>query len=375
MKKLSGRPSNISNVLLGKITHKPINWFNRKDYILVVENEKVSTKGYAATLFKQRIEHLHNEPIISEVSDLEQLNNGDVAMIGENGVINIVYEKNSPHNALMLTERCNCSCIMCPQPSIVKETSKTPLNLKLISLMNKNTSLLGLTGGEPTLLGNDLLKIILACKKRLPKTELSLLTNGILLANPDFVEKIVSINHPKLVFEIPLYSDTDTEHDRIIGAKGFYKTIKGLYNLAQHKQMVGLRMVMHGLTCQRLPQFAEFIYRNFPFVIHVAFMQMETIGLAQNNLENLWVDPYDYNNSLEKAVLFLNRRQINVSIYNAQLCVLPKSLWKFSRKSISPWKNIYLDECNKCDFKEQCGGFFASSADWHSAHIKAIKRS
>jgi len=65
---------------------------------------------------------------------------------------------------------------------------------------------------------------------------------------------------------------------------------------------------------------------------------------------------------------------MNVSIYNAQLCVLPKTLWKYARKSISSWKNIYLNECSLCDYREECGGLFASSLDKHSKYIKPLKK-
>lgn len=52
-------------------------------------------------------------------------------------------------------------------------------------------------------------------------------------------------------------------------------------------------------------------------------MQMETTGLAKENFEELWIDPYDYNRELREAVLLLADRGMKPYIYNAQLCVLP----------------------------------------------------
>jgi len=63
---------------------------------------------------------------------------------------------------------------------------------------------------------------------------------------------------------------------------------------------------------------------------------------------------------------------MNVSIYNHQLCVLDESLWAFTRKSVSDWKNIYMKECESCDLRDECGGFFASAIVKHSAHIRSI---
>ena len=75
---------------------------------------------------------------------------------------------------------------------------------------------------------------------------------------------------------------------------------------------------------------------------------------------------------LNEAVEFLALRQMNVSVYNHQLCVIPKTLWPYSRKSISTWKNIYLTECEQCQKKEFCGGFFESSTEIHSKYIQPL---
>jgi len=372
MKKYHTTPSNISALLLGKITRKPI-WIRRERYILITDKRDIPC-GYAAIIAKNVPKNQRRIPILYNLEGVEHLNDGDIISIDPDGNVNVLYELNSPHNTLMTTERCNYSCIMCPQPKVANEDDKTHLNLKLISLMNRQTQSLGITGGEPTLIGDKLLDIISACKQKLPRTALTLLTNGMRFEDKEYARKISLIRHPDLVIDIPLYADTDTEHDAIIGAKGFYKTIKGLYNLALFEQKTGIRIVIHKMTYKRLPQLAEFIYRNFPFVFHVAFMQMETTGLASKNIDQLWIDPYDYNDQLKRAVDFLFNRNMNVSIYNAQLCVIPESLWRFTRKSISAWKNIYFEQCVQCFHRAECGGFFESSAEKHSEHIKPMKQ-
>lgn len=102
-------------------------------------------------------------------------------------------------------------------------------------------------------------------------------------------------------------------------------------------------------------------------------MGLENIGYAPRNMKSLWIDPVDYQNELQSAVEFLALRGMKVSIYNHQLCVLHKTLWKFSRKSISDWKNIYLDKCEGCTVRENCGGFFQWANKLHSTHIHPIQ--
>ncbi|GHT06547.1 His-Xaa-Ser system radical SAM maturase HxsC [Bacteroidia bacterium] len=368
MKRLFGTPQNINAEILGKVTCNRKHIFSKNDYVYVTKEATDIPQGYLAILASGLLPDT-KQPTVTNVQQLSELSEGDVVLINTDGSINVLYEINSSHNAIMATERCNHRCIMCPQPPIVHENDKTEFNLKLISLFDKNTQNIGITGGEPTLIGDNLFVMIEHIKKILPKSSISLLSNGVKFADYQYAQKLALINHCNLQIDIPIFSDIDTEHNRIVGAKTFYKTIEGLYNLALFRQRIGLRIVVHKQTYKRLPQLAEFIYRNFPFVYHVAFMQMETIGLASQNIDELWIDPYDYNAELEEAVLNLARRNMNVY---AQLCVLPNSLREYARQSISDWKNIYLPECANCELKNECAGFFAVAENLHSSHIEPI---
>jgi sulfatase maturation enzyme AslB (radical SAM superfamily) len=73
----------------------------------------------------------------------------------------------------------------------------------------------------------------------------------------------------------------------IVRVKSFYKTIAGIYNLAKFNFKIGIRIVVHKMNYDRLSQLSEYIYSNFPFVYHVAFVQMEPIGYAYDNLNDL----------------------------------------------------------------------------------------
>lgn len=102
-------------------------------------------------------------------------------------------------------------------------------------------------------------------------------------------------------------------------------------------------------------------------------MQMESIGLAKENFDKLWIDPYDYNEELREAVLLLANRGMKPYIYNSQLCILPEDIRCYAKQSISDWKDIYIDECAECVQKGQCAGFFEANRQLHSSHIKKIE--
>lgn len=372
MKQIYGKAHNISEDVIGRITFGKRNPFTRSNDILVCDNATTSAFGYRATITTNPIISDNGKPYII-VDDIDGFHEGDVVILNKKGEIIFVYEISSCHNAIMATERCNHHCIMCPQPPILQEKDKTPFNTKLISLMNKNTQEIGITGGEPTLIGDNLFVLINHIKTKLPNTAISILSNGVKFADKEYAMKLAKCHHHDLQIDIPLFSDIAEEHNHIVGAKTFYKTVQGLYNLALFRQRIGLRIVIHKQTYKRLPQFADFIYHNFPFVSQVAFMQMETTGLAKVNFDKLWIDPYDYNEQLREAVLLLANRGMKPYIYNAQLCILPEDIRCYAQQSISDWKDIYIPECDGCALRGQCAGFFESNRNFHSLHIHKIE--
>jgi len=371
MKQLKGKAYNLNEVIIGKITSKNDLFATKKDLIYVTNNGDFPN-GYLAVITSNKDINKGTSRYIENVENIFELHDNDIVTVDPDGKISIVYDINSKHNAIFITERCNSNCIMCPQPPVKQEEDKLNLNLKYISLIDKNAKSIGITGGEPTLIGEKLFDILNAIYNRIPKASINLLSNGIKFENYEYAKRFAQAVKQEIVVDIPLYSDIDTIHNSIVRTNSFYKTIKGMYNLAKFNIKIGIRVVIHKMNYDRLPELSEFIYSNFPFVYHVAFMQMEPMGYAKDNLTDLWIDPVDYNKELEEAVINLHYRDMQVSIYNTQLCLLPEKLRRFAVQSISDWKNIYIDECNNCSKKQECPGFFASSKTVHSKHIKSF---
>ena len=371
MKQVSTLYHSNKQEVFGRVTLKGKNMFKRSSYILVSDDESEFSKGYKFVISTKSI----SNGVVSycKVDDLSEFEEGDVISIDPQGEICFLYEISSNSNAIFATARCNHRCVMCPQPPIAEERDRTDFNIELIKQFDKHTKEVGITGGEPTLIGDKLFDLIRQIKKSCPQAAISILSNGVKFANIDYAAKLAACNHHDLQIDVPIFSDVAEEHNRIVGAKTFYKTALGLYNLAQFRQQIGLRVVVHKQTYKRLPQLADYIYHNFPFVCQVAFIQMETTGLAEKNLKDLWIDPYDYNNELCEAVLLLNDRGITTYIYNAQLCVLPPELRPFAKQSISEWKDMYLPVCEGCCLKDECAGIFSTNKKNISTHIHKIE--
>src|SRR5690606_26581498 len=182
----------------------------------------------------------------------------------------------------------------------------------------------------------DLLKQL---QHELPDAEIHCLTNGRSFAWNNMAAKLGVLDYNRLTLGIPLYSDYYQQHDYIVQDKdAFNQMVQGLYNLAKYGQRIEIMIVLQKQSIPRLTKLAQFIYRNLPFVEHVAFMGLEYQGYTPHSIDHLWIDPVYYMDQLREAVEYLSLMRIPVSIYNTQLCLLPKDLWPYSRKSISDWK-------------------------------------
>lgn len=369
-----GIPYNINDNLVGRVT-RDLNNIDENS-IFLCESEIPKTENFKGLAILTKLKTLSFEPgtrIVYNVPAFDHLTENDLIGVSIDGNINTLYRINSYHNTLLATERCNSNCLMCSQPPKDKDDIPRLYSIyeKLIPLIPKDCREIGISGGEPTLMGELFFKLLEQIKRELPETEVHVLTNGRTFAWQNMAERLAEIDLKRLVLGVPVYADYYQVHDYIVQAKdAFDQTMLGLHNLARYGQRVEIRVVLHKQSIPRLSKLARYIYKNLPFAEHVTFMGLEFIGYTPHNIDKLWIDPVDYNEELSEAVEFLDGQGMHVSIYNSQLCVLPERLWKFSRKSISDWKNEYLPECQSCSKLNDCGGLFTWNLKKHSSHIK-----
>lgn len=370
--KTRGISNGIDELIVGRVSYSG----SENSEIIVGEDfDQMGDRQYRAILSNKKALPEDGQGVYS-IPDLSHLYEGDIVAIHSDGVVSTLYRVNSVHNFLLFTERCNSNCLMCSQPPKDKDDTSYLYHLynQLIPLIPKNCPELGITGGEPTLLGDRYFKLLEQLKQELPDTEIHCLTNGRSFAWPNVANRLGDMEYSRIMLGVPIYSDYAPQHDYIVQARdAFSQTIKGLYNLANRDVRIELRIVLHKQTIPRLVKLAKFIYKNLPFAEHVTFMGLEYQGYTPFNTDKLWIDPLDYSEELSEAVTYLADMGMNVSIYNSQLCVIPRNVWQYARKSISDWKNIYHEECVECTVREHCGGLFASSIQKHSRGISAVK--
>jgi len=295
---------------------------------------------------------------------LAAVGEGDILGLEPDGGVNLLWDASAHDNAISLTPQCNSRCIICPQKPQPQPRRYAEAGMKVLSLLRTDKPpSFGITGGEPTMDGEGLVALLELTKRRFPDASVQLLTNGRRFSDFEATAKVVRSCPSRTLFCIPLYADNDVEHDAITDVEGsFAETIAGIHHLVRHQCHVEIRVVMVRQNVARLEDFAHFLFWNLPFAVHIAFMALETSGIAADNLDRIWVEPKEYAGSLERALVFLQRRRMNTSIYNIPLCLLPERLRPFARDSISSWKKIFLPVCRECCCAASCAGFFATSS-------------
>jgi His-Xaa-Ser system radical SAM maturase HxsC len=296
---------------------------------------------------------------------LRYLSPGDIVSASPDGArLRVLWRHSSQQNQVLLTERCDHFCLMCSQPP--KERVDDWLleqAFDLVRLLPRDTREIGFTGGEPTLYGERLFRLLRLCRNLTPDAAVHVLSNGRRFADRAFAAGWARIDNPNLMVGIPIYGSEPTLHDYVVQARGaFDDTVRGLLNLGALDQRIEIRVVVHKQTAPWLPEIAEFIARNLPFVEQVALMGLEMTGFARANVDDVWIDPVD----------LLSSRGVKTMVYNHQLCLTDQRIWPFAVRSISDWKNEYHPECLRCSVVDRCGGFFFSAKHRCSDHVRAI---
>lgn len=341
---------------------------------LVTEGE-VARPGHRIYLTRDADSHPPG-PAIQLPDELAHLSPDDIISISSDGRrITVVWKSTATHNSLLLTEQCDNYCLMCSQPPKTRDDSWLFGRAeRIVSLLPSEATSIGLTGGEPTLHEESLLGLLQHCRDTAPWVQLHLLSNGRRFADFGFAARYAQVGNADLMVGIPVYAPEPGLHDFIVQANGaFDDTIHGILNLASLEQRIEIRVVIQRHTVPVLRDLAVFIARNLPFAEQVALMGLEMTGLARPNALEVWVDPADYQAQLIEATHILASANITTRIYNHQLCVLDRQLWPFAVRSISDWKNDYLDLCQDCSVRTDCGGVFTTSGQRVSQHLQPVR--
>ena len=344
-----------------KVVYKQNEFINNDTVLFSTVNEDIDEKiNLIITTSTELYNRYNKTKEILYFTSLDEIEEYAIVKIDKNSIY-LTFMPSSNAHTLFFTSNCNHYCLMCSEPpKTANDDYLIEDNLKIIELIDKSLPVLGISGGEPTLLGNDFLKIIKKIRTELPDTTIRVLTNGRAYSNETFVKNIAEIAKGYFVSEIPLYNSDYARHDYIVQSRNaFFETIDGFYQCAKYGLATEVRVVLTKQNYKNLPDLMYFIYKNIPFIDHIALMGLEYIGFALNNFDDIHISPLEYKDEVHEAIMICQNYSLPVSIYNLPLCLVHEEIRLYAKQSISDWKNEFSDICNECDRKVDCSGMFS----------------
>jgi len=293
----------------------------------------------------------------------DSIEDGDIGIVNNGNMLRVILSRRANHNTVLVTERCNNSCLFCSQPPKTGNDdwllSQSALAIASFSL----NGVVGVSGGEPLLYGDDFLHFIDFIIENSPGTALHVLTNGRKFSDVSFTRQMKERSDKiKITFGIPLYSSRSSVHDYLVGSEGaFDETVRGLINAGNSGINIELRIIPTQANYTELDDIVEFTGRVFSNINQISLMGLESIGWARKNWSSIFVEHDSYSEKILSVVETAQKSGIPLTIFNYPLCHLPERAWGFATQSISDWKNYYPKECDECTQKSSCAGYFSSS--------------
>jgi hypothetical protein len=113
VKVLQGHQVNLAFPIIGRVSRNGGRLCLRKDTIYVSEQIRRNLWGYAGIVAGQstnEVKFTGGKPSVFGLSsgDLSYLQEGDVIVLDPTGLVTVVWDADSPHNSIFITDTCNC---------------------------------------------------------------------------------------------------------------------------------------------------------------------------------------------------------------------------------------------------------------------------
>lgn len=326
---------------------------------------------------------IYPEGFITDITPSERplmsvFNECDVLEINERGLIYRWYSASEGDAGIATTALCNSNCIMCPASDKERMQTNTPSVAQLSTVirhMPKDLRHFTITGGEPTLIGEEnFLSIIKVVKEELPDTKILLLTNGRTFGDKNFFQRFISEAPKCLRVAVPIHGSTSEKHDYITRSPGgFFQTIRGVANLLNAHVETEIRIVVSKLNCDDIKDIAQCIISMLPGVTVVNFVGLEMRGNCVINSDNVLISYQEAFAKSKDAIDLLIRNGIDVGLYNFPYCMIDREYWPIAQKSISAYKSVFYDKCSECGLRQECCGIFQSTMSYYKPDVFPIR--
>lgn len=283
---------------------------------------------------------------------------------------------------LLITYACNAKCLFCYNPAALRAgtggmTAQRAARILYEGHRGQGCRAAFFTGGDPTV--HPRLAQFIALARKIGYGCVSLDSNGLRLADPDYAQELVSAGANE--FGLSLHGSTAEIHDRLVGVEGAWRRCcRALENLKKFKVHIKINFAVTRLNYQDLPRLVELLMRRYG-ESHLCVMFTHFKGVLWDNRESLGVSYAEIvQPTLETLALY---EKNGIGIENRMLiqylpCVLPGyedliSDWSSrggERDSLfqpagagkpvcemARERRMKLASCRECVYDPQCLGF------------------
>ena len=231
----------------------------------------------------------------------------------------------APVHELFLNYACNAKCPFCYNPPITQELLRLDLSFEqaaasLYKAAKAGRTRLNLNGGEVTL-RDDLAKLV-ALARKLGFSQITLVTNGIRLGYPEYVESLVEsgLTHVR----ISVHAADAKTHDEIVAIPGAYeKVLKAVGNVRDADIPLGLNFVIIKKNLAKLPDFLSYFCGELK-VDDVILYFPHLRGMMALNADREAPTYAESAPFIKKGFARLGRARESVLLANFPPCALPE---------------------------------------------------
>lgn len=296
---------------------------------------------------------------------------------------------------LALGYKCNHKCYFCPcgnNKIKAPVASVEELKKAIDNGLNNNVKYITLSGGEPTL-HPYFHEILEYCVRS--GLNVGILSNGETFFKQENTEKFFrNINPGKIHVTTAIHSINKEYHERVTGVSGsFERSINGLKNVINMGIPVTVKQVISKWNYRELPDFADFVYREYGSYVSLTLCGMDFCGMNPEQIEAVAVSYKEIGVYLEKALdnIISIRQQFGafpyVSVADLPLCCADPYYWGFfqkvSRGNLSQYSapsneegkvestnniindcDVFFESCRNCCVSDKCPGVWKTAFDY-----------